>query len=442
MKKYSLEKPKIKEPEPKKMMEILQNRPLLRKAFFPVYLYWDKIKYKSMPKGITPEEYWASIKIFRKVESNKTVIKTEGGEYFRWMKLDHYEVFFHEIDLNTGGNLTAFKRDVNEDDKNRFILRGIMEEAIASSQLEGASTTRQVAKQFLREGRRPKDKSEQMILNNYRSMQAIEETYKQQELSPKMLFEMHAMVTENVLEKDRVGVFRKDEDDIVVTDSTDSIIYHKAPKIKFVKKEIDALIEFANNQETSINFIHPVVKAIMLHFWMGYLHPFNDGNGRLARLIFYWYLLRNGYWAFAYLPISKIIKKSPGQYSKAYIYSEQDDSDLTYFIDYNIRKIQLAVKEFNNYVDKKMSENARMSKAAHQKYDLNNRQIELLQYFVGDREGKTNILVYHNIYGVSRLTAAKDLKKLEEKGFLETKKQGREVYYYPTAKISELIKYG
>ena len=442
MKKYFLEKPEIKEPEAKKMMEILENRTLLRKAFYPVYLYWDRIKYKNMPKGITREEYWATIKTFRRVESNKTIIKNNKREHFKWMKLDHYEAFFHEIDLNTGGNLSTFKRDINDNDKYQFISRGIMEEAIASSQLEGANTTRQIAKQFLREARQPRNKSEQMILNNYKSMQAIEETYKQQELTLEMLFELHAMVTENVLPKEKTGVFRKDgEDDIVVTDAAHTIIYHEPPKIKFVKSEIEALIAFANNNGTRTEFIHPVIKAIMLHFWIGYLHPFKDGNGRLARLLFYWYVLRNGYWAFAYLPISKIIKKSPGQYSKAYIYSEQDDCDLTYFIDYNIRKIQLAVKEFISYVNKKKTDNIRMSKAAHQKYNLNNRQIDLLQYLVGDKEGRTNITVYRNIHRVSRLTASIDLKKLKEKGFLETKKQGREVYYYPTVKISELIKY-
>jgi len=55
------------------------------------------------------------------------------------------------------------------------------------------------------------------------------------------------------------------------------------------------LIEFANDENITTGFIHPVIKAILLHFWIGYLHPFCDGNGRTARALFYWYLLKNDY---------------------------------------------------------------------------------------------------------------------------------------------------
>ncbi len=116
---------------------------------------------------------------------------------------------------------------------------------------------------------------------------------------------------------------------------------------------MEKLIQFSNDEPENATFIHPVIKAIIIHFWIGYLHPFTDGNGRLARLLFYWYLIKEGYWAFVYLPISKAIKLSPKQYSMAYIYSEQDDNDMTYFIDYNIKKIKLAVREFKKYLEKK-----------------------------------------------------------------------------------------
>jgi hypothetical protein len=42
-------------------------------------------------------------------------------------------------------------------------------------------------------------------------------------------------------------------------------------------------------------FIHPVMRAITLHFWLAYDHPFCDGNGRTARALFYWSMLKQGY---------------------------------------------------------------------------------------------------------------------------------------------------
>ena len=421
----------------KKIQEIIK---LTQETFQPMYLYWDKIKYKQLPKGISPEEFWVSVKFTRKNLAIKSEIKSENGKYFTWIRLLGTEEFFHKIDLNTGGSFFTIKENVDEKNKQKLIFRGVMEEAIASSQLEGASTTRKVAKQFLREGRKPKNESEQMILNNYQTMQIIESDYKNKEMNLSLIFELHKMITKNTIPENEQGKFRKDTDNIVVSDKKYSnIIYHQPPKIAFVKNEFENFVKFANDQLDE-PFIHPVLKAIMLHFWIGYLHPFTDGNGRLARLIFYWYLLKKDYWAFSYLPISKAIKKSPIQYGNAYVYSEQDDFDLTYFIDYNIRKIKLAISDFEEYLERKSKENLRMNKLARTKYNLNERQIQLLQYLYGDRNEKTALNVHMNIYQVTKMTAIKDLKNLEKLGFIISEKQGRNIYYYATDKIGKLFR--
>ena len=217
------------------------------------------------------------------------------------------------------------------------------------------------------------------------------------------------------------------------------VIYHEDPNIEFVRNELERLIKFANDEYENEPFIHPIIKAIMLHFWMGYLHPFTDGNGRLARLLFYWYLIKKGYWAFVYLPISKIIKKSPKQYIMSYVYSEQDDNDMTYFLDYNIRKIKLAVKDFEEYLERQSSKNVQMKKKCDTKYKLNIRQVQLLQYLHGDPDGRTSLTAHMNINQVAKMTASKDLKDLARKGFLVIDKQGRNVYYFGTKKIKELF---
>jgi Fic family protein len=315
-----------------------------------------------------------------------------------------------------------------------------MEEAIASSQLEGAATSRQEAKKMLREGRKPINKSEQMILNNYISMKAIEDSYKDREMSVDLILELHSLITKDTLDsQDEKPRIRKTGEPIYVTDNLTDTIYHKGPDIKFVKKELKELVKFANDKFENQPFTHPIIKAIMLHFWMGYLHPFTDGNGRLARLLFYWYLIKKGYWAFVYLPISKIIKKSPKQYIMAYVYSENDDNDMTYFLDYNIRKIKLAVKEFTEYLDKQSRKNVMMKKKCDTKYKLNIRQVQLLQYYFGAPDERTTLTAHMNVNQVAKMTAIKDLKDLVKKGFLIMKKSGRNVYYYSTKKIMELF---
>lgn len=137
---------------------------------------------------------------------------------------------------------------------------------------------------------RARTKSEQMIINNYRVMRKIEEEYQSQPLSMYLLQNLQSQLTEKKTldEQYNPGELRKDSDEIVVY--YDKKIAHIPPKADFVKSELERLITYANDDA---DFVHPVIKAIQLHFWIGYLHPFPDGNGRLARSIFYWYLFKH-----------------------------------------------------------------------------------------------------------------------------------------------------
>ena len=443
---FKLKKPDLSKIDDRRIFKLLDRYKelgdIVLSANHPVYLYWDKVKYKPHPVDISTEELWALIKFTRNNFMLKTisVVRKEDGNYFHWVKLPVFEEFFHDVDLNLGGSLTMSK-DIDEKQKNRFIARGIMEEAIASSQLEGANTTREAAKMFLREKRRPSNIAEQMILNNYTTMKLIEYEYRNQKLTKEILFRLHDILTKNTINEAKIGRFRKDSEDIVVSDEK-GVIYHIPPREKFINEEIERFIAFANDELNESPFIHPIIKAIILHFWLGYLHPFLDGNGRLARAIFYWYLLRRGYWAFAYLPISKIIKNSPVQYRDAYIHSEQDDYDLTYFIDYNIRKIKQAMKEFEEYCRLKREESSKISIVARTKYHLRDRQIQLIRFLFKNKDQNTTIKAHMNINEISRLTATKDLKELEKLGFIFSRKirKGKGRYFFGTDKINEIIK--
>jgi Fic family protein len=442
MEPYILEKPDLQNKEQIAAVAKIYEKgfnpfDIVAKANQPKYLYWDRLKYKVPSKDISAIDYWLTVKWIRKAQAIRSPIVDVTGAFFSWNKLAKLEKFTHQLDLNTGGNLFAFQKDMGEKHKQRLISKGILEEAIASSQLEGANTTRRVAKEMIREGRRPINKSEHMILNNYLTMQAVEEEYKSRDLDMEMLLELHAMITKDTVPEDEQGRLRKSKEQIVVSDDS-GIIYHAAPDIKFTRKQLKRLFHFANKNDDD-PFIHPVIKAIMIHFWLAYLHPFTDGNGRLARLLFYWYLIKNDYWAFVYLPISKIIKRSPSQYKMSYVYSEQDDFDLTYFIDYNVRKVESALHEFEQYVYEKAQKNSLMNRIVKTSLKLNDRQIQLLQFFYGDPDSYTSTKVHQNIHNISKKTAELDLNHLINYGFVTRVQEGRSVKYFPTDKIKSLF---
>ncbi len=80
------------------------------------------------------------------------------------------------------------------------------------------------------------------------------------------------------------------------------------PTFEDIPEFTETLCDFFNNDNPS-NFIHPIIKGIIVHFMLAYMHPFVDGNGRTARALFYWYMLKEGYKLTEYMSISRVIAK-------------------------------------------------------------------------------------------------------------------------------------
>lgn len=405
----------------------------------PDYLYWTKVKYKTPPPGLTNIEFWFMLKQIRQFLSIPTPIKAQNGKLFTWVRTPGVDEYLHKIDRYTGGQVFAPYEALMGQTKQKFVSRGIIEEAIASSQLEGATTTSPVAKKLILENRVPRNASEIMITNNYRTMRLIDEDYKNRNLTEALLFEIHKQLTKDQAESTEQLRYRKNSDDIIVGNATH--IAHIPPNEEFLKQEMVNFFQYANDED-SAGFIHPVIKAIFIHFWIGYLHPFTDGNGRLARGLFYWYLLKKGYWTFAYLPISTIIRKSPDSYAKSYLWTEQDDLDLTYFFDYNIHKVLQAITEFNNYLDKVVIENHEIDHLLGKDLTLNERQKQTIHHLLAEGEhAYVTTSTQMIINRVGRLTARKDLIELEKNELLYAKKVGKIVRFYPTEKLFSLNKH-
>ncbi len=108
------------------------------------------------------------------------------------------------ISENATGTFKTDEAVINAKTKQSYLIKSLIEEAISSSQLEGASTTRQIAKEMIRTGRTPKDHSEKMIFNNHKAMTFIRE-YKDETLTPSMIFELHKILTEGTLDKEDEG---------------------------------------------------------------------------------------------------------------------------------------------------------------------------------------------------------------------------------------------
>ena len=378
------------------------------------YIHWDKLRRENIPNEENPEYVWAVMKILR-TQRYKTLNFNDGS--FKYLLLDDTLKKLHLMDKGGAGHLETGLEFVNTGDNKRYIVSALMEEAIASSQLEGAATTRKIAKEVLRLNRKPRNNSEQMIINGYETMQKIN-TMASRPLTPEIILELQKNITKNTLEDAQdMGHFR-DNNEIVVADPLKpDNIYYTPPDHKIIKELIEEFCEFANNDDG--DFIHPIIKGIILHFLIGYIHPFNDGNGRTARTIFYWYVLSRGYWLFEYMSVSRIILRSKTKYSLAYLHTETDENDLTYFINYNLNAIEEALHDMEVHINKKQKEYSEALVLIRGIEDINLRQSEILKEFMKNPEKKFVINEIMITYSVAYDTARNDLLYLAELGHLE-----------------------
>ena len=389
------------------------------------YLYWDKFKHQQLPANVTPEQAWAALKLGRLMREVKAIPlqEADGGAFTYWIPATAQQEL-HFLDQNAAGQILVDEPALQSEEKQRYILQSIMEEAITSSQLEGAATTRVVAKEMLRSGRKPRDQAERMIFNNYITITKIRD-YLGEELSPELLLEIHRLISRDTLEDpSQEGRFRVEEDgDIRVYDEKNQAL-HTPPPPALINESVKKLCAFANAEDDE-EFIHPVIRGIILHFWLAYLHPFVDGNGRTARALFYWYMLRRKYWLFEYLSISRVMRRAAVQYYRSFLYTEMDDRDMTYFIMFHLRAIKLAVDELKIYLTRKQKESREAIKFLQRQPHLNHRQRSLLISALNRPDTVYTFRTHMSTHGIVYQTARADLLGLFELGLLEMHKYGR-----------------
>lgn len=390
------------------------SRPDVRVAVEKInddYLYWSDAKYRPLPDGMSADELWAVVKFSRRVH-----------QVFEWPKYhitvsvtNFMQRVCHDLDMNFGGSWGSGNL-LPEEGRERYLISSLMEEAISSSQMEGAATTRRVAKNMLRRNQSPKDRSQQMILNNYRAIQYLVE-HKNDPLDEDFILNVHRLMTFKTMKNPvDAGRFRSANDDINVANEITGEIVHTPPTSQDIPMFLNELCEFVNNERNPV-FIHPIIKAIIVHFMIAYVHPFVDGNGRTARALFYWYMLKQGYWLMEYLSISRIIYRSKTSYENAFICTENDSMDLGYFINYHLKVMSQSFKELREYIQRKKVSIHEVASLPNMQ-GLNRRQIEILTVFNVDPGTMMTVKEVQNRFGVSDPTARQDLMILVGKGFL------------------------
>jgi Fic family protein len=369
----------------------------------------------------------------RAMRSQPIPLVDTQGRLFTFYLMPKAFGLLREIDLHCGVGPSGSAMLREETGGHHF--DSLMEEALTSSQLEGAVVTRSEARDMIRSQRAPTTEHERMVLNNYRTMRLLGELM-EQALTPDLILRIHREVTAGTLRNPlHEGRFRSAGDNVRVEDDESGEVLHTPPDASLLQERMEALCQFAN-EKGMIGFLHPVIRAIILHFWIAYDHPFVDGNGRTARALFYWSMLRSGYWLAEYFSISHEILKSPKQYYRAFLHTETDGNDLNYFILHQLESIRAAIDSLKESIRIKQQEAEALRKNLGAGAEYNHRQIALLKHALKHPFASYTVVGHQNSHGTSNQTAKNDLTDLERQGLLLRGKSGKAFVYRPVSGLA------
>ncbi len=406
------------------------------------YRHWDELVYRDPPEGLDRREWWLAIKMARNGMSHSLPLKDTNGEPFGYTMPDAVQHGVHKIDQLASGRIAMSEVVTNPATRDRYLVSSLMEEAITSSQLEGASTSRRVAKEMMKAGRRPRTKDERMIFNNYRAMNHVREL-REERITPELVYELHEVVTEGTLDEPeaagRPQLPSEERVKVVWTRDTHDKVLHVPPPAEHLPERMEALCRFANGDEPEW-FVHPVVRAIITHFWLSYDHPFVDGNGRTARALFYWSMLSQEYWLTEYLTISNILKHAPAKYARSFLYTETDGGDVTYFALYQLRVIMRAIKELDRYLHRKVTDIRETEKLFKHSPNLNRRQIDLLSDALRNPDAEYTVKGHATTHNLGLETARLDLVDLERRDLLIRQKISKAYHFSSPYDLSERLR--
>jgi Fic family protein len=406
------------------------------------YLHWDALRFKTPPNGLTAEEWWLALKLKRSSNNiTMPLLLAKNGDVLSVARHAKIEAGVARMDRTLAGHVVMHELTRNHATRDQFIASSLMEEAIHSSLFEGAVSTRETAKDMLRSGRKPINRDERMILNNYRAMVRIREMAKAP-LTLDSLLELHRILTDGTLDKPEEAGRIQQVGDVrvhIVDDKLHRVIFEPPPAEQLAKR-LENLIAFANADEiVDGQYTHPVVRAILLHFQLAYDHPFYDGNGRTARTLFYWSMLRRGYWLAEYLSISRLLYQKRQPYELAYLQVESDKQDSTYFVLQQLDVLERAVLELFDYVGRKSFAQQQLKNLLNRRDDLNHRQLALLDHALRKPDAEYTHESHANSHRISIMTARNDILILVKRGWIQKIRRGKRFFYHPAKNLDKKL---
>lgn len=209
-----------------------------------------------------------------------------------------------------------------------------------------------------------------------------------------------------------VGRYRTHEEHIVSGMFGREKIHYVAPSPVRVDEEMAKFLDWFNRPEN----INSVIRSAVAHFWFVSIHPFEDGNGRLARILSDMLLARADKSEFRFYNVSSQINKDKNHYYDILERAQHGDGDLSEWISWYAGTLSKALDEANNSISTILNKSFFWQKVSS--ISLSQRQTDVLNIFLDGYEAKITSKTWASLAKCSKDTAIRDIQDLVEKEIL------------------------
>lgn len=363
----------------------------------------------------------------------KYIYQHKNSQNFTW---NHQEInpLFGEV-RNLQGKISGQMNALGFSTKEEATLTTLTLDVVKSSEIEGENLNyEQVRSSIARRlglnvaGLIPSDRNVEGVVE---MMLDATQNF-QKPLTEKRLLGWHSSLFPtgySGMYKIEVGRYRLKEMQIVSGAFGKEKIHYEALPAKLVKVEMDKFLEWINSEEKT----DPVLKAAISHFWFIIIHPFYDGNGRIARAISDLFLSRAENSAERFYSMSSQIMIERKRYYEVLQKVQHSTGDITEWLVWFLQCLKNALMETENVLQKIMRK-AEFWKL-HERTPLNERQRLVVNKLLDGFEGKMKSSKWAKIAKCSPDTALRDIKDLIDKGILQQEQAGGRSTNYELAKF-------
>jgi len=288
-----------------------------------------------LPFSVAINDFWPELLRLRKTLSVQTPLTG----------LEKQQLWFVMTDslMASGDRISSMaRRDIDNIEPGEDVITdGLMDEAFFTSYVEGAPVSRLESRRFLKSGNDPSNVGELLMQNNLSAIRYVAE-HRYEPFSGYMILSIARLLT-SAMSAESENYRLSDEHLIPGRNG----LFCDVPSAKDIPQMMDSLCSFLNDYE-----MHPLLKAAIAHAYILLVRPFDEGNERLARLISYILLLRNGYSFFRQFALSGMIAQDGMLYYKEMetIQDARGGGDMTCFLEYYLGMLSRSVTGFDAYI--------------------------------------------------------------------------------------------